>query len=107
MRGSVQGPTGRHRKECRSLAAHSTLCLQGHLPATLRGEDAQRVEALHQPPFPPQVLLASGPDGIEANTEEIDKSFLGGMESKETVFLPFPCTLGVGLNYFSDLIHCC
>lgn len=50
----------------------------------------------HQLPFPPGFVLASGPDGIDVDSlRKLTNGSVGRMESKETVFLPFPPTLGL------------
>lgn len=41
-------------------------------------------------------VLASGPDGIDVDSlRKLTNGSVGRMESKETVFLPFPPTLGL------------
>lgn len=79
------GRRGRHR----SWAACCMLCLHGHLPAAQRAE-THTTSISTPPPFYQLVQM-----GLRRTPRKLTNGSLGRMESKETVFLPFPCISGV------------
>lgn len=87
--GSAQGPIREFRGPgCAwvPVAHHAATSLQA--PGGRDAQGADRSTSFH---FQQAFVLASGPEGIDEHSlRKLTNVSLGRMESKETVFLPFP-----------------